>query len=159
MTRPLTALAALLLLAAPALADGKVYVQLPEFGAFAGNEAETLLEQVVQANVVSSNCPDYAVTDAEWSLLTDSADLLARGELGLSIDDYDRYFYAPAFDLLDKPDTCAKEGPAVELVLEELVYRGGSREPLADQDAGYAADQARTAAWDAADAKRRSKSP
>lgn len=143
--------------ATPALADGKIYVQLPEFGPFTGNEAEELLYSVVLANVVSSNCPDFAVSDAEWSLLTDSADLLARGELGLSVVDYDRYFYAPAFAELDKPETCAAQGPAVEAILEELEVKGGSREPLADQDAAYEAEQARHAVWDAAEQPRKTK--
>lgn len=157
MKRLTTAALLSLALAGPAFADGKIYVQLPEFGPFSGNEAEELLSSLVLANVVSSNCPDFAVSDAEWSLLVDSADLLARGELGLSVDDYDRYFYAPAFAALDKPDTCAVEGPAVQAVLDELVLQGGSREPLADQAAGYEAEQARHAVWDEAEQKGKTK--
>lgn len=130
-------LAALLMLTGPALADGKVYVQLPTFPAFTGNEAEDLLYQLVVANVVSSNCEGYGVTDAEWSLLTDSADLIAYGELKLTASDYDNIFYDPAFDLLDEATTCEAEGPAVESMLAELVHLGGSREPLPDQEAAY----------------------
>lgn len=126
--------ALLLLSAAPVLADGKVYVQLPNLASYEGARAEQFLHQVVVANVVSSNCADYAVTDAEWSLLTDSGDILAK-QLDIDSTAYDKDFYGPAFDLLDKPGTCAAEGPNVEYVLRELVEQGGSREPLANQAA------------------------
>jgi hypothetical protein len=139
-----------LTLAAPAAADGKIYVQLPDLSGFSGAEAETLLERAVLANVVSSNCPDFAISDEEWSLLTDSADILARGRLGLSIDDYDASYYGPAFAALDHPALCGEAGPDVQPVLDLLVELGGSRQPLPDQDAAYAAAQAREAAWDAA---------
>ncbi|WP_052951678.1 hypothetical protein [Devosia soli] len=120
-----------------ALADGKVYVQLPDLSSYTDHRAEEFLEAVVMANVVSSNCEGFGITDAEWSLLTDSADILAYGQLKLSTDDYDTYFYKPAFDALDKPGTCEEKGPGVEQVLSELVFQGGSREPLPDQEAAY----------------------
>ena len=140
----------LLLLATPALADGKIYVQLPDLSDFGGEEAEALLTEVVLANVISSNCPDFSVSDEEWSLLTDSADILARGRLGLSVDDYDSQYYGPAFAALDEADACATNGPDVQPVIEKLVEMGGSREALPDQEAAYQAEQARQAAWDAA---------
>ena len=143
-------LAATLLLAAPALADGKIYVQLPDLTSFGGAEAEAFLSEVVLANVVSSNCPDFAVTDEEWSLLTDSADILARGQLGLSVEDYDSRYYGPAFAALDEADACAAHGPEVQPVIERLVELGGSREALPDQDKAYQAEQERQASWDAA---------
>ena len=142
-------LAATLLLAAPALADGKIYVQLPDLTSFGGAEAEAFLSEVVLANVVSSNCPDFAVTEEEWSLLTDSADILARGQLRLSVDAYDSQYYGPAFAALDQADACATHGPDVQPTIEKLVELGGSREALADQEAAYEAEQARQAAWDA----------
>ena len=138
-----------LLLASPALADGKIYVQLPDLSGFTGAEAEALLTEVVLANVVSSNCAGYEITDEEWSLLTDSADMLARGQLGLSIDDYDSQYYGPAFAALDKADACATHGPDVQPVIDRLIELGGSREALPDQDAAYQAEQARQASWDA----------
>ena len=143
-------IAATLLLAGPALADGKIYVQLPDLSGFTGAEAEALLTEVVLANVVSSNCPDFAVTDEEWSLLTDSADILARGQLGLSIEDYDFRFYRPAFNETERPDRCEVFGPDVQPVIDRLVELGGSREALPDQDAAYQQDLARQAAWDQA---------
>lgn len=139
------------LLTTPAFADGKIYVQLPDLSGIAGAEAEALLTEVVLANVVSSNCAGFDITEEEWSLLTDSADLLARQQLRLSIDDYDSRYYGPAFDAIDRPGTCAESGPQVQSVLDRLVELGGSRHALPDQDAAYQAEQARHAAWDAMD--------
>ena len=79
----------------------------------------------------------YEVTEEEWSLLTDSADLLAYGQLKLNTDDYDTNYYTPAFEALDQAGTCEEKGPEVEEVLSELVDRGGSREALPDQDLAY----------------------
>lgn len=120
-----------------AAADGKIFVQLPDLTSYKGQKAEAFLEKVVLANVVSSNCAGYEVTDEEWSLLTDSADLLAYGQLKLSTDDYDTNYYTPAFAALDKAGTCEEKGPEVEDVLSELVEKGGSREALPDQDKAY----------------------
>ena len=138
-----------LLLASPALADGKIYVQLPDLSGITGAEAEAFLSEVVLANVVSSNCAGYEITDEEWSLLTDSADILAREQLRLSVDDYDSLYYGPAFEALDRPETCDQAGPGVQPTIDRLVELGGSREALPDQDAAYQAEQARQAAWGA----------
>lgn len=120
-----------------ATADGKIFVQLPDLSIYEGFQAEEFLKRVVLANVVSSNCTGYEITEEEWSLLTDSADLLAYGQLKLTTDDYDTYFYKPAFNALDEAGTCDREGPGVEEVLSELVEQGGSREALPDQEAAY----------------------
>ena len=146
-----------LLLAGPALADGKIYVQLPDLSGITGSEAEAFLSEVVLANVVSSNCAGYEITDEEWSLLTDSADILAREQLRLSVDDYDTRFYSPAFDALDRPETCDQAGPGVQPTIDRLVELGGSREALPDQDAAYEAEQARHASWDAMEQPRKTK--
>lgn len=150
MKRLFAILATTLVLTAPVLADGKIYVQLPDLSGIDGSEAEKFLSEVVLANVISSNCPDFAVTDEEWSLLTDSADILAREQLRLGVDDYDSQYYGPAFATLDQADACATHGPDVQPVIDRLVELGGSREALADQDAAYEAEQARQAAWDTA---------
>ena len=149
MKRLLATTAFCLALATPVLADGKIYVQLPDLSAWKGAEAETLLKELVLANVVSSNCPGFEVTGEDWSLLTDSADLIAYGQLGLSVDDTDATYYAPAFSALDRADTCATEGPKVEPILEKLVELGGSRTALPNQDAAYQAHQLLQAEWDA----------
>jgi hypothetical protein len=141
-----------MLLATPALADGKIYVQLPDLSSYQGAAAEDFLRQTVLANVVSSNCAGFEITEEEWSLLTDSADILARGNLKLSVDAYDADYYQPAFAALDEAGTCAAEGPKVQPILDELVGKGGSREALADQDAAYEAWRAMQDGWDAAPA-------
>lgn len=120
-----------------AAADGKVYVKLPDLSSYTGHRAEEFLGQVVLANVISSNCTGFEVTDADWSLLTDSADILAYGQLKLGVDDYDSTFYKPAFDALDESGACERHGPEVEQVLSELVSLGGSRDPLPDQAKAY----------------------
>ncbi|MCR6671447.1 hypothetical protein [Devosia ginsengisoli] len=153
----LATLTTTLLLASPALADGKIYVQLPDLSSITGAEAEAFLSEVVLANVVSSNCTGYEITDEEWSLLTDSADILAREQLRLSVDDYDSRFYGPAFDALDRPETCDQAGPGVQPTLDRLVELGGSREALPDQDAAYEAEQVRHASWDAMEQPRKTK--
>ena len=150
MKRLLAIVATSLALTLPVLADGKIYVQLPDLSDINGAEADSFLSGVVLANVISSNCPDFAVTEEEWSLLTDSADILAREQLRLNVDDYDSQYYGPAFDTLDKADACATHGPQVQPVIDKLVELGGSREALADQDAAYQAEQARQLGWDAA---------
>ncbi len=61
----------------------RFFVQLPDLSIYTDYQAEEFLGRVVLANVVSSNCTGYEVTDEEWSLLTDPADLLAYGQLKL----------------------------------------------------------------------------
>jgi len=149
MIKPLLASATVaLMLVTPAFADGKIYVALPDLSGVTGAAAETMLREVVLANVISSNCADFSVTDEEWSLLTDSADILAHEQLELSTDAYDSQYYDPAFDALDQADACATEGPNVQPVIEQLVALGGSRTALPDQEAAYQAMQARQAQWD-----------
>ena len=125
-------------LTAPALADGRVFVPVPDLSSIAGEDAKRLLDQLVLAVVVGSNCPGFELTDAQWSLLTDSADVLAHEQLGLSIGDYDDQVFVPAFDVLDAPDTCGKVGPKIGVLIDLLVGLGGSLDPIADQDAALA---------------------
>jgi hypothetical protein len=147
----LAALTATALLAPlPALADGKIYVQLPDLSSYEGAAAEALLKEVVLANVVSSNCAGFEVTDEEWSLLVDSADILAYGQLKLSVDDYDAKYYLPAFAAVEQAGTCEAEGPKVKPQLDMLVDLGGSREALPDQEQAYEDYRAMEAAWAAA---------
>lgn len=149
MKHILLGLVGAVLLATPALADGKIYVQLPDLSSYQGKAAEDFLSQVVLANIVSSNCPGFEITEEEWSLLTDSADILARENLKLSVDTYDAKYYQPAFAALEQADTCASKGPTVQPIIDELVNLGGSRTALPDQDAAYEALSARQASWDA----------
>lgn len=141
-------LAGSLLAASPALADGKIYVQLPDLSGITGTEAEEFLHQIVLANVVSSNCEGFEVSEEDWSLLTDSADILSH-QMGLTTDDYVDTYETPAFNALDDASTCQIEGPTVEPVLDRLVGLGGSREALPDQEAAYIEWRALQDYWDA----------
>lgn len=123
MRFPIAALC--LITATAALADGGVTVPLPTIPPMSAGDQEHLLMQLVVANVVSQNCPAYQATDAEWALLTGSADLVAAA-LGLSTEDYDARFYHPAFSMLDKPETCDREGPQVRPLINTLIAWGGS---------------------------------
>ena len=125
----LRCLAVALALPGAALADGGVAVPLADVSGFSDAQAEALLGALVTANVVSSNCVDWAIADGEWALVTGSADRLAYEVLGLSVDDYDARFYGPAFRLLDDPATCAARGPEVRGLIELLVDLGGSPVP------------------------------
>jgi len=119
----------LLLAASPALADGGPAVPLPAIPPLSEGEREHLLMRLVVANVVAENCPAYQATDAEWALLTGSADLVAES-LGLDPGSYDDRFYHPAFSLLDKPGTCEREGPQVRPLINRLIAWGGSLTPV-----------------------------
>ena len=140
------------LLVTPALADGKVYVQLPNLSDYQGKEAEDFLYQVVLANIVSSNCEGFEATEEEWSLLTDSADILWHDNLDLTTEQYIATYETPAFAALDDPDTCATMGPKVQPILNELVAHGGSVEPLPDQEKAYEDWRKMQDAWDAQEA-------
>lgn len=116
---------ALALLPLPALADGAVPVTLPTLPAIADPAAlDTLLSDLVFANVISANCPGYEITDGEWGMLTGTADLVAEA-MGLSTEIYDTDYYGPAFDALDDPASCALYGPTVRPMLELIESWGG----------------------------------
>jgi hypothetical protein len=118
----------LMIVTAPALADGGATVPLPEIPQLSPPEYEHLLMQLVVANVVAQNCPSHAPTDEEWALLTGSADIVAE-RLGLDSAAYDDRFYHPAFAFLDKPDTCAREVPRIAPLVARLIAWGGALEP------------------------------
>ena len=140
------------LLVTPALADGKVYAQLPDLSSLHGEGEKDFLRGVILATVIASNCPDFAVSAAEWSLLTDSADIIAKGQLHLDTDTYNNEYFGPGLAVLENEGACETYGPKVQPVLEQLVALGGSREPLPDQDAAYEDWRKMQDSWDAADA-------
>ena len=106
------------------LADGAVPVTLPTLPPMAQAASVALIDRLVVANVVSSNCPGFEITDGEWGLLTGTADLIAAS-LGLDPAGYDAAFYGPAFDLLDDPATCATKGPDVRGAIDAVIALGG----------------------------------
>jgi hypothetical protein len=113
------------LFAAPAFAEDPGFVTLPETAKLAEAATPSLLTELVVANVVGMNCPAYRLTDGEWALLTGSADKVATAIGVADSGDYDTKFYGPAFDLLDKPETCDSEGPKIAPLVERLKAMGG----------------------------------
>jgi hypothetical protein len=88
--------------------------------------ASGLLRRLVTANVASSNCAGYEVSNAQWKFVVGTADQVAN-QLGLDSASYDERYYGPAFDALDDdPQFCVTEGPRVVPLIEEMVARGGA---------------------------------
>lgn len=121
--------AAVVLAAAPAWADGGMTVPLPDVSGLPDAEAKSLLQQLAQVNVITSNCPDYPITDAEWTLVTGTSDRLAA-KLGLDPQAFDRTYYGPAFKLLDDPGACDRIGPTAGQLIDRLIALGGGTTPI-----------------------------
>jgi hypothetical protein len=119
----------LTLLAAPAFADGGITVQLPDDAKIAEAATPEFLMELVQANVVGMNCEGFRLTDGEWTLITQSADKVAAA-LKIDTGAYDDKFYSPAFASLDKPDTCANDGPKIKPLVDRLKAMGGGTDPI-----------------------------
>lgn len=135
-------------LAGPAQADGRIFVPIPDLSGYEGEEARTFLMQIISAAVVGSNCPAADYPDEKWSLLHDSADVLAYDQLGLSVDEYDDEIFGPAFDALDERGTCDKVVPKIDVIVDRLVALGGSLEQYPDQAVAYEEWNARQDRWD-----------
>ncbi|HMQ42647.1 MAG TPA: hypothetical protein PKC09_15400 [Paracoccus sp. (in: a-proteobacteria)] len=133
MTRIIAAiLAAVLhlpLTGAIAAADGKVMVPLPNLQGISEQDAEKLIAALAQVNVIASNCPEYHITDGEWTLLVGTGDMLAKG-LGMDPDTYDETYYGPAFRMLDDPGACDRIGPRARPIIDDLIKMGGGTEPI-----------------------------
>ncbi|MBV0890251.1 hypothetical protein KTN05_00070 [Paracoccus sp. Z118] len=117
-------------LASAAFADGGMAVQLPDVSAMPEAEAKELIAQLAQVNVITSNCPDHAIGNGEWTLITGTGDRLAA-RLGLDAQSYDRTYFAPAFKLLDDPGACDRIGPTAGPLIDRLVGMGGGTTPIA----------------------------
>ncbi len=122
-----------------ALADGKVYVTLPDMSGIARDAAQSdqLLTDLYAVMVLSQNCPGASLTGAEHSLVSDGFDLLAHGELKLSSDEVISRYEQPAFALLDDNSNCAREAQLKFDTLKTLEAAGGSLVPLPDQEKAY----------------------
>lgn len=123
------AIGALAGLADAAMAGGGITVQLPDVSGLSDMQAKSLIAELANVNVVTSNCPDYAITDGEWTLITGTGDRLAA-KLGLDATTYERTYYAPAFRLLDDPATCDRVGPSAKPLIQRLIGMGGDTRPL-----------------------------
>jgi hypothetical protein len=115
----------LTLLATPALADDPGFVTLPDDSHIAGAATPGFLMELVVANVVGMNCVSYQIGDGEWALLTGTADKVAEAIKVKDATEYDEKYYGPAFDLLDKPETCVTEGPKIAPLIARLKAMGG----------------------------------
>ena len=120
---------ALAMMTGAALADGGMTVPLPDVSALPEAEAKALIADLANVNVITSNCPAYAITDGEWTLITGTGDRLAA-QLGLDAAGYDRAYYAPAFKLLDDPEACDRIGPMAKPLIGRLKSMGGDTKPL-----------------------------
>ncbi len=124
-----TVAGALAMMSGAALAGGGVTVQLPDVSGLSETEAKSLIAELAQVNVITSNCPDYAISDGEWTLITGTGDRLA-GRLGLDAAGYERAYFAPAFKLLDDPGACDRIGPEAKPMIQRLKAMGGDTVPL-----------------------------
>ena len=111
------------------LADGGMTVPLPDTSGLSADEARALITELAQVNVITSNCPAYPVSDAEWTLIAGTGDKLAA-QLGLDASAYDKQFYGPAFQLLDDPGACDRIGPRAKPLIARLKAMGGGTTPL-----------------------------
>ncbi|HHY02114.1 MAG TPA: hypothetical protein GX686_04495 [Paracoccus sp.] len=111
-----------------ALAERGMTVPLPDTSSLSQAQAQALIAELAQVNVITSNCPDHAISDAEWTLITGTGDQLAA-QLGLSAQDYDREYYGPAFQLLDDPGACDRVGPTAGPLIARLKQMGGGTTP------------------------------
>ena len=127
--KPMLAAALLATASGAAWADGGMTVPLPDTSGLAGDEARALITEVAQVNVITSNCPAYPVSDAEWTLIAGTGDKLAA-QLGLDASAYDKQFYGPAFQLLDDPGACDRIGPRAKPLIARLKAMGGGTTPL-----------------------------
>lgn len=145
-------LLAALLAAAPVMvttgqsanADSKVAVPIPNLDGISQTNAERLLAALAQINVITSNCPDYRISDGEWMLLTGTGDMLAA-RLGIDPATYDRKYYGPAFRMMEDPAACDRIGPKARPIIDDLIAMGGGTEDGDDAAAGASADAAAAA--------------
>jgi len=126
--KPMLAAAVMAIVAGAAWADGMT-VPLPDTSGLSADEARALITELAQVNVITSNCPAYPVTDAEWTLIAGTGDKLAA-QLGLDAQAYDKQFYGPAFQLLDDPGACDRIGPTAQSLIARLKAMGGGTTPL-----------------------------
>lgn len=109
-------------------AAGRVTVALPDVSGLARNDAESLARQVAEADVITSNCDDYPISDGEWTLLAGTGDKLAA-LLGMDPASYERDYYTPAFALLSDPASCDRIGPTAKPLIQRLIGMGGGTTP------------------------------
>ncbi|MDB6178099.1 hypothetical protein PAF17_11390 [Paracoccus sp. Z330] len=118
----------LLATADASLGQDRLVVPLPDISSLSQSEAQSLTRQIVEADVITSNCPAYAISDGAWTLLTGTGELLA-GKLDMDPAAYEQEVIAPAYALLDDPESCDRIGPEVDPLIDRLIDMGGATEP------------------------------
>ncbi|MGR3552910.1 hypothetical protein [Paracoccus sp. (in: a-proteobacteria)] len=115
-----------LLLAGAKISSGgqRLSVPLPDVSAMNRTEADMLARQLAEIEVITANCPDYVITDGEWTLLSGTGDLLAA-QIGVDPTQYERDYFGPAFTLLDDPSSCDRIGPEARPLIDRLIRMGG----------------------------------
>lgn len=103
--------------------NDQVTVPLPDLSGLSKPEAESLLTELAEVNVITSNCPGYEIADKEWMLITGAGDRLAA-QLGLDPTAYEREYYGPAFALLDDNEACDRVGPKAKPLIQRLENMG-----------------------------------
>ncbi|SDE40560.1 hypothetical protein SAMN05421538_106149 [Paracoccus isoporae] len=114
-----------------AMAEGKVMVELPNLSGMSDEDAEKLITALAQVNVITSNCPDYDISDGEWTLLVGTGDMLAKA-LGMDPETYDEQYYGPAFRMLEDPGACDRIGPRARPIIDDLIEMGGGTEHVSE---------------------------
>jgi hypothetical protein len=130
-----TVTAGAILLGATAWAQGadgvpgdRLVVPLPDISGLNDTQAKDLARDLAQANVITSNCPEYDVSDGVWQLMTGTTDALTA-KLGLDPIAYDREYFRPAFNLMDDANACQTLGPDVQGTVDRLIAMGGDIKP------------------------------
>lgn len=121
--------ALLLVTAGESRSGDRLVVPLPDVSGLDQLQTEALARQLAEVNVIASNCPAYAITDGEWTLLTGTGDLLAQ-RLGLDPGSYERRYFGPAFQLLDDSSACDRIGPQARPLIDRLTAMGGGTRPV-----------------------------
>ncbi|RJE81015.1 hypothetical protein [Paracoccus sp. JM45] len=130
-----TVTAGTILLGATAWAQGadgvpgdRLVVPLPDISGLDDAQAKDLARELAQANVITSNCPEYDVSDGAWQLMTGTTDSLTA-KLGLDPITYDREYFRPAFSVMEDADACQTLGPDVQGTVDRLIAMGGDTKP------------------------------
>lgn len=108
---------------AGAILAGAQLVRAETLSAMTEADADDLLRQIVQADIISSNCDDFPISDDDWQLLNSSANFLAA-QLGLGPSQVERDYYGPTFDRLDQPGFCDLSGSQTAPLVARLRQMG-----------------------------------
>lgn len=118
----LRSLATLLILTATPMAAETI---LPEIPQLSEEDSAALLTDLAVASVVSQNCDGFAITDAEYDLLSGASGILSA-RFQLDPPTYNEMFLHPAYGVLADEDGCAQEGPQIQSLIDRLIGWGAA---------------------------------